>query len=72
MFLYKLILSLLFLLMMIQPSAVNTRLENYEEILLGDQKTIKMRAITPGSYTMGSMGEGFQNIGVKAHNMRFM
>ena len=66
MFLYKLTLSLFFLLMMIHPSVVNTRLENYEETVLGDQKLIKMRAIAPGSYAMGSMGEGLQNKGVQS------
>ena len=65
MFLYKLIPSLFFLLMIIYLSVVNTHLENYEETVLGDQKTIKMRAIAPGNYTMGSMGEGFQNKGVQ-------
>ena len=52
--------------MMIHPSVVNTHLENYEETVLGDQKTIKMRAIAPGNYAMGSMGEGFQNKGVQS------
>ena len=51
--------------MMIYLPVVNTHLENYEETVLGDEKTIKMRAIAPGNYTMGSMGEGFQNKGVQ-------
>ena len=40
--------------MMTRSSVIHTCLENYEETVLGPGKTLKMVAIDPGNYAMGS------------------
>ena len=59
MFEYKLLLSFLSFLMMTRKPVIYNSLENYEETVLGPEKTIKMVAIDPGNYAMGDANEEF-------------
>ena len=49
--------------MMTRSSVIYTSLENYEETVLGPEKTLKMVAIDPGSYVMG--GDKNDELGTK-------
>ena len=59
--------------MMTRSSVIYTSLENYEETVLGPEKTLKMVAIDPGNYVMG--GDKNDELGtkkIKAQNIGFM
>ena len=45
--------------MMTRTPVIYTSLENYEETVLGPEKTIKMVAIDPVNYAMGDANEEF-------------
>ena len=45
--------------MMTRSSVIYTSLENYEETVLGPEKTLKMVAIDPGNYAMGDTNDEF-------------